>query len=172
MNVTVLISVGAVVILALAVYAGYLWWQVKKQNALKLEFQTIAIAKRNANIFSNVDTLCLVGIQKQCDLAEISIRLCGMLEFVQGEHRIDVEKQYPAIYELYSTVRDMARGDARTALEKQERMKQDFARHKAESRLTAAITEELEQLKQHIQPLIQGPEDNISVVQRTKSSCA
>jgi hypothetical protein len=95
-----------------------------------------------------------------------------MLEFVQGEHRIDVEKQYPAIYELYSTVRDMARGDARTALEKQERMKQDFARHKAESRLTAAITEELEQLKQHIQPLIQGPEDNISVVQRTKSSCA
>lgn len=167
MNVTVLISVGGLIILALGGYAAYQWWQVRKQNALKQEFQAIAIAKRNANIFSNVDTLCLVGIEKQCDLSEISIRLCGMLDYVQGEQRIDIEQQYPAIYELYATVREMARGEARAALEKSDRMKQDLTRHKAEARLAAAIARELEQLKQHIQPLLQGPDEDISIVQRT-----
>lgn len=162
MNVTVLISVGGLIILALGGYAAYLWWQVRKQNALKQEFQAIAIAKRNANIFTNVDTLCLVGIEKQCDLSEISIRLCGMLDYVQGEQRIDIEQQYPAIYELYATVREMARGEARAALEKP-----DLTRHKAEARLAEAIARELEQLKQHIQPLIQGPDEDISIVQRT-----
>ncbi len=99
MNVTLYIFAGGVIILILAMYAGYLWWQVKKQHDLRQTAQAIAIDKRNANIFNHVDTLCMVGIRQQYDLAEISIRLCCMLEFVQGASRIDVEQQYPATFD-------------------------------------------------------------------------
>ena len=165
MNVTLLISVGGIIILALAVYAGYLLWQVKKQENLKQEFQDIAVARRNANIFDNVNTLCMVGIQGQCDLSELSIRLCGILEYVQGENRIDVARYYPALSELHDIVRGMARGEERMALEKRERMEQDFERNKAEARLTDAILEELNQLQERIQPLAVTPKDTVSITQ-------
>ncbi|MDG3086831.1 DUF2489 domain-containing protein [Vibrio hannami] len=165
MNLTVLIILAGMVILALAGYALSLILKVRKQSKLRQEFMDISIAKRNANIFESVDTLCLAGIQKQCDLAEVSIRVYHILDYVQGEHRIDVEKEYPALFELFSVVKDFARGEERQKLEKRERMKQDLERHKAESRLTDAITEELKQLQTRIAPLSEAPKDQITVTQ-------
>jgi hypothetical protein len=165
MSPTLLLIPAALIILVLAAYALKLVLKVRKQNRLRQEFVDIAVAKRNANIFDSVDTLCLAGIQGQCDLSELSIRVCNILDYVQGEQRIDVEKELPAMYELYQVVKDMARGEARQALVKKERMKQDLARHKAESRLTDAILEELKQLQVRIKPLSQAPADEVSVSQ-------
>jgi len=153
MNGMLLASVGGAIIVALASYAAYLLWQVKKQQALQLQHQQLAIEKRNANIFDSVNILCMAGIQGQCDLSEISIRVYCIMDYVQGEQRINFEQEYPAISELYHLVKDMARGDARQALPKQERMKQNLERTKAESRLQEAIIDELTALKQRIQPL-------------------
>ncbi len=122
----------------------------------------LAVAKRNANIFESVNTLCLAGIQGQCDLSELSIRVYCILDYVQGEHRIDVEKTYPALSELYQQVKDMARGDARQELPKQVRMRETLDRQKAEARLNDDIIVELKQLQQHIQPLSKGPSDTIT----------
>jgi hypothetical protein len=113
----------------------------------------LAIDKRNANIFENVNTLCLAGIQGQCDLSEISIRVYNIMDYVQGDDRVDFDQQYPATSELYHIVKDMARGEERQQLAKQERMKQNLARQKAESRLESAIIEELKQLQKQVQPL-------------------
>ena len=153
MNVTLLAIAGAVIIIALASYAGYLLLQLKKQKELQLKHQKLAIDKRNANIFENVHTLCLAGIQGQCDLSEISIRVYCIMDYVQGEDRIDFDKTYPAISELYHIVKDMARGEDRQQLAKKERMQQNLTRQKAESRLTESIIEELEWLKKNVQPL-------------------
>ncbi|WP_319535917.1 DUF2489 domain-containing protein [uncultured Vibrio sp.] len=153
MNVTLLAIAGAVIIIALASYAGYLLLQLKKQKELQLKHQKLAIDKRNANIFENVHTLCQAGIQGQCDLSEISIRVYCIMDYVQGEDRIDFDKTYPAISELYHIVKDMARGEDRQQLAKKERMQQNLARQKAESRLTESIVEELELLKKNVQPL-------------------
>ena len=57
MNVTLLAIAGAVIIIALASYAGYLLLQLKKQKELQLKHKKLAIDKRNANIFENVHTL-------------------------------------------------------------------------------------------------------------------
>ncbi len=141
MNVTLLAIAGAVIIIALASYAGYLLLQLKKQKELQLKHQKLAIDKRNANIFENVHTLCQAGIQGQCDLSEISIRVYNIMDYVQGEDRIDFDTTYPAISELYHTVKDMARGEDRQQLAKKERMQQNLTRHKAEQRLTDAIIE-------------------------------
>ncbi|OLQ92459.1 coproporphyrinogen III oxidase [Vibrio panuliri] len=153
MNVTLLAIAGGVIILGLASYAGYLLLQLKKQKELQLRHQQLAIEKRNANIFENVHTLCLAGIQGQCDLSEISIRVYCIMDYVQGDERLDFDKEFPATSELYHVVKDMARGEDRQALSKKKRMQQNLARHKAESRLQDAIVEELKVLQQKVQPL-------------------
>ncbi|MHA2706402.1 DUF2489 domain-containing protein [Vibrio owensii] len=153
MNVTLLAIAGAVIIIALASYAGYLLLQLKKQKELQLKHKKLAIDKRNANIFENVHTLCQAGIQGQCDLSEISIRVYNIMDYVQGEDRVDFDKTYPAISELYHVVKDMARGEDRQNLAKKERMQQNLDRHKAEQRLTDAIIEELKVLQTNVQPL-------------------
>ncbi|KWW44500.1 coproporphyrinogen III oxidase [Vibrio cholerae] len=153
MNGMLLASVGGAIIVALASHAAYLLWQVKKQQALQRQQQQLAIEKRNAKIFDSVNILCMAGIQGQCDLSEISIRVYCIMDYVQGEQRINFEQEYPAISELYHVVKNMPRGEARQQLPKQERMKQNLERTKAESRLQDAIIVELTALKQRIQPL-------------------
>ncbi|HCE4949565.1 TPA: DUF2489 domain-containing protein [Vibrio parahaemolyticus] len=153
MNVTLLAIAGAVIIIALASYAGYLLLQLKKQKELQLKHQKLAIDKRNANIFDNVYTLCQAGIQGQCDLSEISIRVYCIMDYVQGENRVNFDEVYPAISELYHIVKDMARGEDRQQLAKKERMQQNLTRQKAESRLTDAIIDELKVLQKNVQPL-------------------
>ncbi|EEX95573.1 hypothetical protein VIOR3934_08791 [Vibrio orientalis CIP 102891 = ATCC 33934] len=153
MNVTLLAIAGSVIVLGLASYAGYLLLQLKKQKELQLQQQKLAIEKRNANIFESVNVLCLAGIQEQCDLSEISIRLYNIMDYVQGEERVDFDQEYPATSELFHIVKDMARGEARQELAKQQRMKQNLERHKAESRLQQDITEELKRLQKKVKPL-------------------
>ncbi|WP_117235603.1 DUF2489 domain-containing protein [Vibrio maerlii] len=153
MNVTLLAIVGAVILLSVATYAGYLLLKLKKQNELQVQHQKLAIEKRNANIFENVNTLCLAGIQGQCDLSEISIRVYNIMDYVQGEERVDFDATYPAISELYHVVKDMARGEERQELAKKERMQQNLTRHKAEARLEQAIIEELKTLQKSVKPL-------------------
>lgn len=153
MNVTLLAIAGGIIILGLASYAGYLLLQLKKQKDLQLQYQTLAIEKRNANIFDSVNTLCMAGIQGQCDLSEISIRVYCIMDYVQGEQRIDFDSSYPAISELYYIVKDMPRGEERSQLAKQERMKHNLVRQKAEARLMDAIVEELKVLQKRIAPL-------------------
>jgi hypothetical protein len=153
MNVTLLVMAGGVIIFGLALYAGYLLVQLQKQKRLQEKHQAFAIAKRNANIFENVTTLCMVGIQGQCDLSEISIRIYCILDYVQGEQRINLDEAYPAIAELYHIVKNMPRGEKRIELMKQERMEQNLIRMKAESRLSESIIEELRDLQKRIQPL-------------------
>lgn len=153
MIVTLLAVAGSIIIFCLAAYAGYLLLQLKKQKALQQQHRNLAIQKRNANIFESVETLCLAGIQGQCDLSEISIRVYCIMDYVQGDERVDFDQTYPAISELYHTVKEMARGEARQQLAKQERMQQNLIRHKAEARLSDAIVEELKALKTQIKPL-------------------
>ncbi len=152
-SVTLFAVIGGVIIAALASYAGYLLLKLKKQTVLQERLRNHAIEKRNSNIFENVVTLCQVGIQGQCDLSEISIRVYSIMDYVQGEMRIDFDKEYPAIAELYHIVKDMARGEARQKLAKQARMEQNLLRMKAESRLSDAIVQELKHLKKRVQPL-------------------
>lgn len=153
MNVTLLVIAGGVIVFSLALYAGYLLLKLQQQKKLQHKHEQFAITKRNTNIFENVTTLCMVGIQGQCDLSEISIRIYCILDYVQGEQRINVDEAYPAIAELYHIVKNMPRGEKRNELAKQERMEQNLIRMKAESRLSDSIIEELNDLQKRIQSL-------------------
>ncbi|PMH46051.1 coproporphyrinogen III oxidase [Vibrio sp. 10N.286.49.B3] len=153
MNVTILAILGGIILLSVACYAGYLLLQLKKQKELQLRHQSFAIDKRNANIYDNVNILCLAGIQGQCDLSEASIRIYSMMDYLQGEKRIDFDSTYPATAELFHIVKSMPRGEERQAMNKPERMKHNLERHKAEARLSDAIIDELKQLQEQVKPL-------------------
>lgn len=141
---------AVVIILLLATYASYLLLQLKRQKIAQRRERQLALEKRNGNIFENVAHLCVIGLQKQCDLSEIVIRICGMMAYLQEDAHIDIECEYPAIFELHQIVKEMARADERLKLPKQQRMQQNLIRHKAESRLNDAIFAELQQLKERV----------------------
>ncbi|NOH30831.1 DUF2489 domain-containing protein [Vibrio mediterranei] len=150
---TLLAIAGAIIIVGLASYAGYLLLQLKKQKELQQQHRDLAIQKRNANIFESVDTICLATIQGQCDVSEAAIRLYNIMDYVQGNDRVDFDESYPATSELYHIVKDMPRGDARQEMKKQDRMQDNLTRQKAEARLNDAIIEELKDLQQKVKPL-------------------
>ncbi|MGR5306808.1 DUF2489 domain-containing protein [Vibrio mediterranei] len=150
---TLLAIAGAIIIVGLASYAGYLLLQLKKQKELQQQHRDLAIQKRNANIFESVDTICLATIQGQCDVSEAAIRLYNIMDYVQGNDRFDFDESYPATSELYHIVKDMPRGDARQEMKKQDRMRDNLTRQKAEARLNDAIIEELKDLQQKVKPL-------------------
>ncbi|GAL23404.1 DUF2489 domain-containing protein [Vibrio maritimus] len=152
-TVTLLTIAGVLIIVGLASYAGYLLLQLKKQKELQQQHRELAIKKRNANIFESVDTICLATIQGQCDLSEAAIRLYNIMDYVQGDERVDFDKEFPATAELFHIVKDMPRGDARQEMEKQQRMRDNLTRQKAEARLNDAIVEELKTLQRTVQPL-------------------
>lgn len=154
-TVTLLALLGGAIILALAGYASSLLMKLKKQKELQERHRKLAIQKRNANIFDNVVLLCQASLQEQCDYSEMSIRLYCIMDYLQDDDRIDVEKEYPALSELYHVVKDMPRGDKREALAKQDRMKDNLIRTKAEARLQDAVKIEIQQLHDRIKPLNQ-----------------
>ncbi|WP_122033376.1 DUF2489 domain-containing protein [Aliivibrio sp. EL58] len=154
-TVTLLALLGGAIILALAGYAGSLLMKLKKQKELQEQHRKLAIQKRNANIFENVVLLCQAGMQEQCDHSELAIRLYSIMDYLQEDDRIDVEQDYPALSELFHVVKDMPRGDARQELAKQDRMKDNLVRTKAEARLQDMIKIEIQQLHDRIKPLNQ-----------------
>lgn len=160
MNTTLLAMIGVMIILALAAYAIVLLLKLKKQNQLQQQHRELAIAKRNANIFDNVNTLCMAGIQGQCDLSEIAIRVYYLMDYVQGEERVNFDETYPAIAELFHIVKEMPRGEERQQMAKKDRMKDNLVRVKAESRLNDEIIADLTRLKERVAP---GKHDQIQI---------
>ncbi|GAB6263446.1 DUF2489 domain-containing protein [Photobacterium sp. R1] len=148
-----LLVAGSLIVLALAFYAGYLLYQLYLQKQRHQAFiaraeaqQAEAIVQRNTNILESVYIIAEAGKQEQCDMSEIAIRLYKLMTVLQAERSVNFSAQYPALYELYTVVEEMPRGDERKAMPKQDRMRDDMVRMKAESRLFDAIQQELAQI--------------------------
>ncbi|WP_025674034.1 DUF2489 domain-containing protein [Salinivibrio socompensis] len=142
----ILAGLGALIILALSVYAGILLARLKRQTALQAEMEEAAIKKRNDKIIESVDVIAFAALKDQCDLSEAAIRLYMIMDHLQGEKRVEFDSRYPALFELYEAVKDTPRGDARKTLKKNERMRLDFDRAKHEARLEQTIKVELAEI--------------------------
>lgn len=155
MNLIILAAV--LLIISLSSYAGYLLLKLRQQTLRQQQnkqSQQTWIRERNATLAKHIDSICQTGLAKQCDLSEISIRICELGQHIQGcGNRINFEQDYPALFELYQLTKGMARAEDRSNIPRKERMAQDLTRMKAESRLESAIMNEMENLKKVIQPL-------------------
>lgn len=138
-----LIILGLVIISGLGFYAGKLLFQLKQQT----QKQTEARNKRIANITESIQTIAHAMEQQQCDLSEGVIRICNLLDAIPVLPQPNYALEYPAVYELYAKIRHFPTHDARNALTKQERRRQDKEREEIESQFESDIIKEVGRLK-------------------------
>ncbi|MFT6208127.1 MAG: Na+-transporting methylmalonyl-CoA/oxaloacetate decarboxylase gamma subunit [Colwellia sp.] len=143
---------GVMIIAALVFYAVKLLSQLKAQTAkIKQAEQDkkIALAKHDSNILSSVVIIAHAMKEEQCDIAEGCWRLSVLLDSLKLSSGLSAE--FPAVFELYDKIKHMPILDARKKLAKNERMKLDFERMKAESDLSAQIKIDVTSLHQYAQ---------------------
>ena len=143
---------GVIIIAALAFYAVKLLSQLKAQTAkIKQAEQDkkIALAKHDSKILSSVVIIAHAMKEEQCDIAEGCWRLSVLLDSLKLSSGLSAE--FPAVFELYDKIKHMPILDARKKLAKNERMKLDFERMKAESDLSAQIKIDVTSLHQYAQ---------------------
>lgn len=143
---------GVIIIAALAFYAVKLLSQLKAQTAkIKQAEQDkkIALAKHDSKILSSVVIIAHAMKEEQCDIAEGCWRLSVLLDSLKLSTGLSTE--FPAVFELYNKIKHMPILDARKKLAKNERMKLDFERMKAESDLSAQIKIDVTSLHQYAQ---------------------
>ncbi|MFC3094197.1 DUF2489 domain-containing protein [Alteromonas sediminis] len=137
-----ILLLGALIIAALAFYAGRLLFLLKKQN----ERQAVARQKRVATITESVTTIAMAMSQQQCDLSEGAIRICRLLDALPLDPKPDYDQRFPHIYGLFIKVSGFDTHEARMALDKRERRRQDRAREEIEAEYESRVLGELEKI--------------------------
>lgn len=136
--------VGALIIFALAIYAGKLLMQVRQQESKKHAAQEAHQAQmyiNDVNIYNSVIIIVRAMKEEQCDISEGCWRISVLLDSLQTQETL--EQDFPAIFELYRGIKHLAILDDRKALSKQVRMKQDVDRLKLEAQLGDRIKDDL-----------------------------
>ncbi len=132
------IILGLIIVAALAFYAGRLLYQLKLQTSK----QDAVRNDRIERIVESIRTISMAMQQQQCNLSEGAIRLVNLLESLPVKNVPNCEKDYPFLFELFELVKGLPTHDARKALSKTERQKQDKIREEHEARLESDILKE------------------------------
>jgi len=138
---------GAIIILALAGYAGRLLMQLKQQSIAQQAAKDAAQAQQNANdvkIYDSVIIITRAMKEEQCDYSEGCWRLSVLLDSLKTANNLD--QKFPAIFALYKGIKHLSILEDRKSLPKQQRMKQDVERMKLEAELYDSIGEDLAKL--------------------------
>lgn len=141
---------GIIIVLALAIYATKLLLQLRKQTQLQekaLEATQEAHNQHDLKILNSIVIIVRAMKEEQCDYSEGCWRISVLLDSLQTVS--ELEQQFPAIFGLYNQIKHMPIMDARKKLAKQDRMKLDLERTKAEAKLTPSIVQELTSLHQY-----------------------
>jgi len=145
--------IGAVIIIAgLAFYAAKLLTQLKQQTAKIKQVEQdkkIALAAHDTKVLNSVVIIVRAMKEEQCDIAEGCWRLSVLLDSLKLSESLS--KEFPAVFSLYEAIKHMPILDERKKLTKQERMKLDLQRAKAEASLADNIKNDVSQLHQYAQ---------------------
>ena len=141
--------VGALIVAALAYYAGTLLRQVKDQNTKAAEHKAKLKAQqeqKNTKLADSINLIAKAMKEKQCEYSEGCLRVWVLMSQYVFESESNIESQYPAILKMYDVVKDMPTHDARKKYSKKEIFKMDSARWKAEKDLEEEIQKDLEKV--------------------------
>lgn len=139
----VILIVAFLILAGLAFYAGKLLFQLRQQTRKQLRIRT----DRIDNIVESIRTIAHAMQQQQCNLSEGAIRLVNLLESLPVEHPPKCVDDYPALFELFSIVRDLPTHQERAALSRKMRREQDTAREEHEAKLESKILQEVTSLR-------------------------
>ncbi|MGS0682030.1 DUF2489 domain-containing protein [Shewanella sp. 125m-7] len=146
---TSFIALGALVIVALTAYATYLLIQVRTQQQLKLQRQqeqAAAAKAKSDELLDNIRYIATAMIEERCELSEGVMRIAKLFQLV-GMAEL-VESLYPATFTHFEVIKSHPIKEERKSLDKQQRMKLDFARMRSEGELEAKILDEAKRLSE------------------------
>jgi len=144
------IVVALIVIVPLAIYAGMLLSQLKKQTADKAiaeQEKQSALKKHDIKILNSVVIIVRAMKEEQCELSEGCWRLSVLLDSLKLSSELNL--LFPSVYGLYNGIQHMPILEERKKLPKQERMKLDFERMKLEAELKSKIQQDVSELHQY-----------------------
>ena len=148
-NLEIFIVIGVIIIASLSFYAGKLLMQLRAQTQLQQQAQREAEQahhQHDEKILNSVVIIVKAMKEEQCDYSEGCWRISVLLDSLKSLD--ELEREFPSIFELYHAIKHMPILEERKKLAKQERMKYDLERTKAEARLTPSIVKELDMLYQ------------------------
>lgn len=143
----ILAIIGAIIIFSLAVYAGKLLMQLKQQESALADAEKqhqAKLAEHDTKVYDSVIIIVRAMKEQQCEFGEGSWRISVLLDSLKLETSISAK--FPAIVELYESIKHHAILEDRKQLPKKDRMRQDVERMSAEARLTDKISIELDSL--------------------------
>ena len=144
-----LAAIAIIIILGLAFYAGILISKInlhtKRNNEQKQQLKQNK-QQRNDNICESIRLIARATAQKQCNVSEAAIRLTILLETLLLEEPIAIEKEYPALSELFDKVKEMPTHDQRKKIAIKDLKKLDKQRLAFETELEEKIINEVSQL--------------------------
>ena len=143
MTVWIIVGIAALIIIALGVYAGRLLFLLHAQN----QRQKHTRDKRIQIISDSIKTIAFAMEQQQCEPSEGVIRICNLLLAMPIVPQPDYKSDYPATFELYERIKHFPTMDARNALSRKERKKQDKEREQIESELSSEVQKEVTKLR-------------------------
>jgi hypothetical protein len=145
----VVIALSVLIIIALSFYAGKLLKQLSQQKLLQqqaLVKQQQALNKHDKKVLDSVMLITRAMQQKQCEFDEGCWRLSVLLSSLKTMP--DFIEQFPSIFALYESIKDFAILDARKALSKKQRMREDYQRLQALNKMHDGILSDLTALHQ------------------------
>ncbi|MDG6897822.1 hypothetical protein A6A19_07510 [Actinobacillus delphinicola] len=140
-----LFSLGIIIIAVMLAYAVYLLLKLKKQ---KLAFRKARQA-RAERLKESILIIAKAMQSGDCNFSEGVIRIKMLLQPLGLDFM-----RYPAMQNLYNVVMDMPTHDARKALKRNERMRLDLIREKAEDDYQDSIHQELPTLIQEVKAYV------------------
>ncbi|WP_076413137.1 DUF2489 domain-containing protein [Shewanella sp. UCD-KL12] len=144
---TVLLVSGFIIIAALASYATMLMLKLRKQTKQREKKQQELNDINQARIDEHLGSIRYIAtamLEDRCELSEGVMRIAKLFGILSMSEQ--VESKYPAIFKHFAVIQDHPIMETRKQLEKQQRMKLDFARMRSEAELEADILNEAKQL--------------------------
>ena len=142
--------VGLAIVFSLACYAVKLLKQLAEQKVTQKkakDAQQAALTQHDKKIFDSVLLITRAMQQEQCEFDEGCWRLAVLLSSLKTQSSMSVK--FPNIYGLYNDIKGLAILDARKALTKKERMREDYQRMTALDKRHDNIVIELDALHQY-----------------------
>lgn len=143
MSITILLfSLGCLIVVVMLGYLISLLFKIRKQKHLIQQ----AYQQRLERLQESIVIIAKAMLRDECNHSEGVLRLKPLLE-AYGKIQLNA---FPAMYQLYLTVREMPIKEERQALAKKERRQLDRTRESTEAKLEQQIKSELPQLLEGI----------------------
>ena len=141
-NTTLLLSLGGLIIIGLAAYAGKLLLALKKQTETHEKIQS----SRLKSIGTSITTICDATLQQQCSVSEATIRIVTLMQLhpaLKGKF----DEELSQMQAFYNKIEHHPILENRKQTPKKVLHKLDAEREELEAQFESSILEELDWLR-------------------------